>query len=169
MDIKDSKYHAELCGSAPVLSLAVIGATSPPPHHRRRRAPSTPRLISRRAGPRPASARELLRWEHLPDLQRSAALSVTQSHQDPSDAFSPGSPEITQISRTSSDSTTRRAQVVKVFGWIGTKSFNKKLTLFLYKQSLFFLRPSRLSCFPLRLLGGHHRQSRSPQATGCCQ
>ncbi|CAB0041646.1 unnamed protein product [Trichogramma brassicae] len=60
--------------SAPLLSLAVIGATSLPRssggrhYRRRRRAPSAPSYISRRAGPLWRFARELLRRAHLLDL-----------------------------------------------------------------------------------------------------
>uniref|UniRef100_A0ABD2WTD0 Uncharacterized protein n=1 Tax=Trichogramma kaykai TaxID=54128 RepID=A0ABD2WTD0_9HYME len=67
--------------------------------------------------------------------RRQGLFAHTQSHQDPSDVFSPGSPEFTQISLTYRRSTTRRVRVVKVVGWIGTKSFNKEITLFLRKQS----------------------------------
>ncbi|CAB0041853.1 unnamed protein product [Trichogramma brassicae] len=58
--VRFSQCHAELRGSAPYLSLAGIGATSPPrlkrrpplqPPPPRRRAPSAPRYISRHAGP----------------------------------------------------------------------------------------------------------------------
>ncbi|CAB0035793.1 unnamed protein product [Trichogramma brassicae] len=93
--------HAELCGLVPVLSLAVIRTTSQPRrsaglHHRWR------------AGPLPAFAFGLLNRAHLPYLRSSVTLSVYQSHQDPSDVFCPGSPEITQISRTFRDFTTPR-------------------------------------------------------------
>ncbi|CAB0041197.1 unnamed protein product [Trichogramma brassicae] len=70
--------HAELCGSAPLLSLAVIGATSLPRLKRRPPLPPpppsrdvAPRYISRRAGPlRVGSCAEHISWT----FRRSAAL-----------------------------------------------------------------------------------------------
>ncbi|CAB0038078.1 unnamed protein product [Trichogramma brassicae] len=58
LDIRKSRIIDAHCRSRRALR---IGATSQPrrsggPHHRRRRTPSTPRYISRRAGPLPAFA-----------------------------------------------------------------------------------------------------------------